>query len=94
MEIKLVKDILTFIYFAKLLFQVISNIQNLAWLTLVSNVPDLDAEVVSRVHVAVVDRRELGATNRVDNIREKVLSGWHLFDHILGAALLELRVDS
>jgi len=53
----------------------------------------LDAEVISRVDVVVVDGGELGPANGVNNVSEEMSAGGVLFNHEFQRALVELRVD-
>ena len=56
LQIELVKDIFALIYFTQLLFEVVGHVEHLAWLSLVPDVPNLNAKIVTRINVAVVDR--------------------------------------
>ena len=94
LQVKLVEDVLAFVHFAELLFQVIGHVHDFAWLSLVADVPDLYTEVVTWVNVPVVDWRELGAGDRVYDVREKVFPGRILLDHEFRRALVELGVDA
>lgn len=60
LQVKLVEDVLALINFAQLLLQIVRHVEHFARLALVSNVPDLNAKVVARIDVSVVDGRELG----------------------------------
>jgi len=54
LKIKLVENVLGLVNLAQLLFQVLRHVEELAGLTLVPDVPYLDAEVVTRINVVVV----------------------------------------
>lgn len=63
LQVKLIEDVLGLINLAQLLLQVLRHVEELAGLALVPDVPDLDAEVVTRIDVVVVSGRELRPRN-------------------------------
>ena len=94
MQVKLVENVLALINFTQLLLQVVCYVEHLARLALISDVPDLYAEVVARVYVSIVNRRKLGARYRINYVRKEVLARRVFLNHILRTALVELRVNS
>ena len=74
LQIKLVKDSLIFVHIAKFLLQVVCHVQGLDGLVRVSDVPNVHREIVSREEIVVAGGRKLGFSNRVDNLREEVLT--------------------
>lgn len=94
LEIELVENVLGLVHLAELLLQVLCHVEELAGLTLVPDVPYLDAQVVTRVNVVVVCGRELGPRDGIYNVCEEMLARRVLFNHVFRGALIELRVDS
>ena len=81
MQIELIKNILRLINLTQLLFQIFCHVQHFARLILFSYVPYLDAQIIPRKQVIVVNRREFSPRNRIYYICKKVLSRWVVLDH-------------
>jgi hypothetical protein len=94
LEIELIKDCLTFVYFAQFLLQVVGHVVGLHWNLLISDVPDVDRNVVPREYEVVVLRGKLGPRYRINNISEEMLPWWVFFDRKLSAIVWGLRVES
>ena len=78
LKVELVKYALILVYFAKLFVQVVRHIECLHGHGIISHVPDVHGQVVSREEVIVTRRGKLGHANRVYYLREEVLSRWVL----------------
>ena len=92
LKIKLVENVLGLVNLAQLLFQVLRHVEELAGLTLVPDVPYLDAEVVTRINVVVVCGRELCPRDGIYNVGEEMLARRVLLNHVFCGALVELGV--
>lgn len=94
LKIKLIENVLRLVNLAQLLFQVLRHVEELAGLTLVPDVPYLDAEVVTRINVVVVGGRELCPRDGIYNVGEEMLARRVLLNHVFRGALVELGVHS
>ena len=92
LKIELVENVLGLVNLAQLLFQVLRHVEELAGLTLVPDVPYLDAEVVTRINVVVVCGRELCPRDGIYNVGEEMLARRVLLNHVFCGALVELGV--
>ena len=91
LKIKLIEYILRFINFAQFFLQVLCHIQEFAWLTLISNIPNLETKIVSGVYVIIISWWKFSSRYRINDICEKMLSWRVFFNHEFSRALIELR---
>jgi hypothetical protein len=91
LKIKLIKNIFRLIHLAQLFLKILCDIEELAWLSLVSNIPNLKTKIISSIDVIIVSRWKFGSRYRIDNISEEMLSRRIFLNHKFGRAFIELR---
>ena len=72
LQIEFVEDSLIFIKFTKALIEVVCHIEDLHWSFRISNVPNLNCEIVTRKDIVVTAGCEFCPSKRANDVSEKV----------------------